>query len=309
MQIVTETDTINNNITYRGRFAPSPTGLLHFGSLLAATASYLQAKKHNGEWWLRIEDIDPPREVGGASQQIIQTLMDYGFLWDNLSYQSQRLDIYQQYTDVLLKSKKAYYCGCSRKEIIQHNKGNMHYPNFYPGTCRNGLHGKKARSIRVQIESPAVTINDIIQGIQTLNLSESIGDFIIKRADGLFSYQLAVAVDDSEQNMTQIVRGNDLHESSFQQKYIQQVLKLNTPTYAHIPIAVDYNGLKLCKQHAARTIATESPQRVLWYALQCLNQQPPESLKTQNLGQLWKWSFENWDIHKIQRVQSIISPI
>ena len=297
------------NMTYRGRFAPSPSGHLHFGSLLAATASYLQARKHNGEWWVRIEDIDPPREVKGASQLIIETLKDYGFNWDSLSYQSERLDIYQQYTDSLLQNEQAYYCGCSRKEIIQNNKDNNQSATFYPGTCRDGLLGKTARSIRIKIAKSEITIDDAIQGVHALNLNKSLGDFIVKRADGLFSYQLAVAIDDSLQNMTQIVRGYDLHESSFSQKYIQQTLDLNQPTYAHIPVAVSHSGKKLCKQHAAKSIATEHPQTVLWQALQCLNQQPPPQLKTQNITQLWKWSFENWDINKIPQIQSVTSPI
>lgn len=296
-------------MTYRGRFAPTPSGHLHFGSLLAATASYLQARKHNGEWWLRIEDIDPPREVKGASQRIIQTLRDYGFNWDNLSYQSQRLELYQQYTATLLDNEQAYYCGCSRKDILQNNNNNNRSASFYPGTCRNGLQGKTARSIRIKIDKPEVTIDDAVQGIQTLNLNQSLGDFIIKRADGFFSYQLAVAIDDSLQNMTQIVRGYDLHESSFQQKYIQQTLRLNQPGYAHIPIAINTSGDKLSKQCAAKDIATEHPQTVLWYALYCLNQQPPEQLKRQNLTQLWQWSFENWDMNKIQHIQSVSSPI
>lgn len=294
---------------YRGRFAPSPSGFLHFGSLIAATASYLQAKKNNGEWWLRIEDIDPPREVAGASQQIIKTLNNYGFQWDTLSYQSQRLDLYQHYTDTLLKGDKAYFCGCSRKEIIQSNKENNRSATLYPGTCRDGLHGKKARSIRIKIEKPNITINDAIQGSKTINLNQNFGDFIIKRSDGLFAYQLAVAIDDSEQKMTQIVRGYDLHESSFQQKYIRQSLNLNQPSYAHIPIAVNDSGVKLCKQHAAKDIAAEKPQLVLWHALQCLHQHPPEQLKSQNLDRLWQWGFENWDMDKIQGIQSVISPI
>jgi len=296
-------------MTYRGRFAPSPSGFLHFGSLLAATASYLQARKNNGEWWLRIEDIDPPREVEGASEQIIKTLKDYGFNWDNLSYQSQRLELYQDYTDTLLNADMAYYCGCSRKEISLINKDTNHLPNFYSGTCSDGLHGKIARSVRVRILSPEVLIDDAIQGRQILSLSRTYGDFIIKRADGLFSYQLAVAIDDSLQGMTQIVRGFDLHESSFLQSYIQQLLKMYQPDYAHIPIAVNHQGKKLCKQHAAKDIATESPQNVLWHALHCLQQSPPEQLKSQSLAQFWDWSIKNWDLHKIQGIQSVISPI
>jgi len=296
-------------IHYRGRFAPSPTGDLHFGSLLAATASYLQARKNNGEWWLRIEDIDPPREVEGASKNIIQTLRNYGFIWDELSYQSERLDIYSIYINKLLDNRQAYYCGCSRKEINKHNKTTAQPSTLYPGTCRNGLNGKAARSIRIKISNSSVTINDALQGKLTLDLNKSTGDFIIKRADGLISYQLAVAIDDSLQNMTQVVRGFDLHESSFCQRYICQELGLNSPDYAHVPIAVNKQGQKLCKQTAAKSIATEAPQSALWLALNCLGQQPPEQLKSTSLKQLWQWGISNWNMQNIPKLQSISCPI
>ncbi len=301
----------NHNKVYRGRFAPSPSGPLHFGSLLAATASYLQAKQQQGEWWLRIEDIDPPRELKGASQHIIDTLKLYGFEWDNLSYQSQRLDIYQHYLEQLLQMNIAYACGCSRKEIQQFNQQQPKTIDLYPGTCREGLHGKHARSIRIKLtkEAPQLSIQDAIQGTQTRDLSQTSGDFIIKRADGLFSYHLAVAVDDSTQNMTQIVRGADLHESSFCQRHIQQTLGLHSPDYAHIPLAINHNGLKLSKQSAAQDIATELPQKMLWLALDILGQRPPSSLITQNLTQLWQWGFTNWNLAKVPPTPSVFSPI
>ncbi len=301
----------NQHKVYRGRFAPSPSGPLHFGSLLAATASYLQARQQQGEWWLRIEDIDPPREVKGASQQIIDTLTLYGFEWDNLSYQSQRLDSYQHYFDKLLQTHQAYACGCSRKQIQQFNQQQSKPAGFYSGTCRKGLHGKPARSIRIKLEEPAsrLTLHDAIQGTHTNDLLNTVGDFIIKRTDGLFSYQLAVAIDDSTQNMTQIVRGYDLHESSFCQQYIRQALGLNSPDYAHIPVATSHDGVKLSKQTAAQDIATELPQKVLWQALDILGQQPPASLKTQNLKQLWQWGFTHWNLTKVPQTQSVFSPI
>ncbi|VAW95557.1 Glutamyl-Q tRNA(Asp) synthetase [hydrothermal vent metagenome] len=294
---------------YRGRFAPSPSGPLHFGSLLAATASYLQAKQQQGEWWLRIEDIDPPREVKGASQRIIDTLALYGFEWDTLSYQSERLGLYQHYLDKLQQTAQAYHCGCSRKEIQQFNQQQSAPAGLYPGTCRQGLNGKPARAIRIKITEPKQTIHDAIQGTQSKDLSQTSGDFIIKRADGLFSYQLAVAIDDSTQEMTQIVRGCDLHESSFCQQYIQKSLGLRSPSYAHIPVVASPNGIKLSKRAAAQDIATESPQQILWLALDILGQQPPASLKTQNLKHLWQWGFTNWNLANVPQAQSVLSPL
>ncbi len=294
---------------YRGRFAPSPSGPLHFGSLLAATASYLQARQQQGEWWLRIEDIDPPREITGASQRIIDTLTLYGFEWDNLSYQSERLGLYQRYLEKLQQSSLTYPCGCSRKGIIQFNQQQSKPAGLYPGTCRQGLNGKPARAIRIKVTEPEQTLHDAIQGTQTNDLSQISGDFIIKRADGLFSYQLAVAVDDSTQEMTQIVRGYDLHESSFCQQYIQKSLGLHSPDYAHIPVAVAPDGIKLSKQSAAQDIATESPQQILWLALDVLGQQPPVNLKKQNLKQLWQWGFTNWNLNKVPQKQSVLSPL
>ncbi len=294
---------------YRGRFAPSPSGPLHFGSLLAATASYLQARKMNGEWWLRIEDIDPPRELKGASKHIIQTLRDYGFVWDNLSYQSQRLNIYSRYINNLLEDKQAYYCGCSRQEIYQQNTKTEQSLALYPGTCRNGLKGKTARSIRTKLLQATITIEDAIQGKQSIDLCKTTGDFVIKRADGFFSYQLAVALDDSLQRMTQIVRGYDLHESSFCQRYLCQQLQLNSPDYAHIPVAVNAQGNKLSKQTAASDIAAEIPEVMLWFALEYLGQHPPKRFKSLNLRQLWQWAIDNWDLQKIPGSQSINSPV
>jgi len=307
----------NDKAIYRGRFAPSPSGPLHFGSLLAATASYLQAKQQQGQWWLRIEDIDPPREVEGASQHIIHTLKLYGFNWDQLSYQSHRLKHYQSYLEQLQQDQHAYPCGCSRKEIQQLNQqhtgtNNIYsdiYHGIYPGTCRDGLKGKIARSVRIKINTPTLTIDDAVQGIATLDMPRTVGDFVIKRADNLFSYHLAVAIDDSIQGMTQIVRGYDLYKSSFCQQYIRRALGLKSPSYAHIPIAVTPSGAKLSKQSAAQDISTQSPSTVLWQALQTLGQQPPKPLKSQNLEKLWQWSFTNWDLNKVPKARTIVSPI
>jgi len=294
---------------YRGRFAPSPSGHLHFGSLLAATASYLQARQQNGEWWLRIEDIDPPREVAGSSKHIIKTLKDFGFEWDNLSYQSQRQDYYQHYLQTLLNTEQAYFCGCSRKDISQENKLNTTAPNLYPGTCRTGLNGKPARAVRFKVEDSVLLIEDAIQGKHSLDLSKTCGDFILKRADGFYSYQLAVAIDDSIQDISQVVRGYDLFESSFNQKMIQQALGLHSPEYAHIPVAISQQGLKLSKLSAAKDIATEPANKVIFQILQILGQQPPNELQHQDINKIWKWTFSHWELNKIPQKQNVYSPV
>lgn len=290
---------------YRGRFAPSPSGPLHFGSLLAATASYLEARKMAGHWWLRIEDIDPPREVEGASEHIIKTLRQFAFEWDELSYQSQRIEIYQQYINKLLDSKQAYYCACSRQDITLYKQKEGITSDIYPGICRNGLNGKQARSIRLIVDDVNISINDAIQGQQTVSMSKKIGDFIVKRADGLYSYQLAVAIDDSLQEMTQVIRGYDLHLSSYNQRYLCQQLNIPSPAYAHFPIAVDGKGDKLSKRTAAKDIALEEPQKVLFQALHFLGQEPPTSLQSVSLKQLWQWAFEHWKLEKVPSCQSI----
>ena len=290
-------------LSYRGRFAPSPTGHLHFGSLLAATASYLQARKYNGEWWLRIEDIDPPREISGASSHIIQTLKTYQFEWDNLSYQSQRNDIYAYYIKELLDKNRAYYCGCSRTEVSQYQARHKLKSSVYPGICRNGLNGKQPRSIRLKVGKNPIIVDDAIQGKQSRYLAERSGDFVIKRADGFYAYQLAVAIDDSEQKMSQVVRGFDLHESSFSQRYLCNVLALNSPDYAHIPVVTNQSGLKLSKQSAAPDIANETPQDVLWHALNCLQQSPPKALRSRSLTELWQWAKLHWDLKKIPKIE------
>ncbi len=298
---------MTNKQVYRGRFAPSPSGPLHFGSLLAATASYLQARKNNGQWYLRIEDIDPPREVSGASKHIIKTLQDYGFEWDKLSYQSERTEIYQDYLQQLQQAKLAYDCGCSRKQISEYNLKHQLNTNCYPGTCREGLNGKQARAIRFKIEKPLLTINDAIQGEKTLNLDEIAGDFILKRADGFYSYQLAVAIDDSLQEITEVVRGYDLFESSFYQQAIRNALGLTSPGYAHIPVAVSREGIKLSKQSAAKDISTEVANKLLWLALKQLGQQPPLTLQFDGLKQIWGWAIKNWQLANVPRVHSFAS--
>lgn len=211
---------------YRGRFAPSPTGPLHFGSLVAAVASYLQARRHAGQWWLRIEDIDPPREVPGASESIVRTLAQFGFEWHGeVVYQSQRSEIYQTALAQLQQDGLLYPCACSRKDIALRSPSGV-----YPGTCREGLaKGQQPRSWRVRCDERVIRFIDGIQGDIQCALSREIGDYVLERADGLLAYHLAVGVDDAQQGMTEVVRGADLLASTAQQIYYNSYLAIPAP--------------------------------------------------------------------------------
>jgi len=267
-----------------GRFAPSPTGELHFGSLLAAVASCLQARSRGGQWLVRIEDIDPPREVAGSAQRIVQDLARLGLVSDlPVLYQSTRLEAYQAACDQLVSSGKAYWCGCSRKD----------WPasGVYPGTCRQGIApGRKARAIRIRVDDKTLTFADRFIGQVTENLQHSCGDFIIRRADGLYAYQLAVVVDDAWQKITEVVRGMDLLSSTIRQIWLQNCLSLPTPEYAHIPLAVRPDGQKLSKRLASDPICLMQPVEALRAALTLLGHPPPVAA----LHETWQWAYANW---------------
>jgi glutamyl-Q tRNA(Asp) synthetase len=286
--------------TYRGRFAPSPTGPLHFGSLIAAVASYCQARSSSGEWLVRIEDIDPPREVPGSSDSILQTLERFGFQWDGeVVYQSHRSRLYTDALDDLIGKKRLYPCACSRKEIAKTSKMGV-----YPGTCRQGLPGgRHARSWRLLTGEDEIYFSDAIQGPQSYSMERDIGDFVLKRADGLFAYQLAVAIDDSDQGITQVVRGSDLLDSAPRQIYLQQQLGINSAEYAHHPIVVDDQGEKLSKQKLAPALDQNQNQlqAELYRALRFLGQPVPAELLDSDLDSLWKWAIENWSMEYIPR--------
>ena len=252
---------------YRGRFAPSPTGELHAGSLVAALASYLDARAHQGEWWVRIEDIDGPRCIDGADKIILKQLQQCGLQWDGeVTYQSQRSLYYQQALDHLLAQDLVYPCGCSRKEIeenqsllgldLTRNKAAV-----YPGTCRAGLQGKAARAWRFNVHkwsalrgSQVVHWHDRRLGPQAQNVLEEVGDFVLKRADGLWAYQLAVVVDDAKQGITHVVRGEDLSDNTARQLLLQEALGLAQPQYLHTPLVLGPNGEKLSKQNGAKAL-------------------------------------------------------
>jgi glutamyl-Q tRNA(Asp) synthetase len=296
---------------YRGRFAPSPTGELHAGSLVAALASYLDARAHQGEWWVRIEDVDGPRCIDGADKIILKQLQQCSLQWDGeVAYQSQRSLHYQQALDHLLAQDLVYPCGCTRKEIeenqsllgldLTRNKAAV-----YPGTCREGLQGKAARAWRFNVHkwsalrgSLVVHWHDRRLGPQVQNVSEEVGDFVLKRADGLWAYQLAVVVDDAKQGITHVVRGEDLSDNTARQLLLQEALGLTQPQYLHTPLVLGPNGEKLSKQNGAKALNlhTESDicQTLVSAALALGIHSAPDHLSTLERlpSTLAQWTFE-----------------
>lgn len=282
---------------YKGRFAPTPSGPMHLGTLLAALGSFLQARSQNGIWHVRIDDIDPPRETPGAADSILRTLEHYRLHWDGaVVYQSQRLEEYQTALDRLIEQNDVFDCACSRKDIDKiATKG----PNgsIYPGTCRNGLgQGQSARAIRLRSKAIDITVNDLVQGIFTLNIRNDVGDYIVRRADGLFAYHLATVVDDGLDNYTEIVRGQDLLSITPQQIYLQQLLGLPAPTYAHLPLLISENSKKLSKRFAATPVDDMDMAAVFKTILNTLGLQPPPALDLCNSKETLTWAIENWDL-------------
>ncbi|WP_321936824.1 MULTISPECIES: tRNA glutamyl-Q(34) synthetase GluQRS [unclassified Paraburkholderia] len=256
---------------YRGRFAPSPTGPLHFGSLVSALASWLDARAHGGAWLVRVEDIDGPRTVPGAAEDILTTLAAFGFHADEPpQWQSRRTGLYRAALDRLIASRHVYACGCTRKEIAD-SQVRAHQRNttlIYPGTCRAGLHGKPARAWRLRVpddapsrtQNPAlIRFDDRWQGPQQQDLATEVGDFVLLRADGQWAYQLAVVVDDAEQRITHVVRGADLLDSTARQIWLQQCLGVPTPAYLHVPVVTNAEGDKLSKQTGAQALDASRP--------------------------------------------------
>lgn len=284
-------------MAYVGRFAPSPTGPLHFGSLVAAVASYLEAKTHSGKWLLRIEDVDTPRVQAGAADNIISTLDAFGFEWDgSIMYQSQRNDAYLNAFNLLKNKQLIYPCTCTRKEIADSSSQTGIEGIIYPGTCLSkAIKPNAPIAWRIKTEDKLISFTDAIQGNISQNLKLDIADFVLKRADNLFTYQLAVVVDDAEQNITHVVRGADLLNSTPRQIYLQTLLNYNTPNYTHIPIATDKGGQKLSKQSLAKSLSTTEASTALFKALHFLNQAPPSELIHENLVTIWQWALAHWD--------------
>mgnify|MGYP001317789163 CR=1 FL=1 len=283
---------------YRGRFAPSPTGPLHFGSLVAALASYLEARQQQGEWLLRMEDLDTPRNMPGAADAILRSLEAFGFEWDGVVvYQSERHDLYAAALARLHEDGLVYPCGCTRKEIADSAIHGIEGA----GTCRSGLPpGKTARAWRIRAENRTIGFDDAIQGHVAQNLARNIGDFVLKRADGFYAYQLAVVVDDADQAITHVVRGADLLDSTPRQIYLQQVLGLPAMHYAHIPVVLNAQGEKLSKQTQAAAVDDLQPATQLWQALDFLQQSPPAAIRNAPLADIWQWADQNWQLSRIK---------
>jgi len=287
---------------YRGRFAPSPTGPLHFGSLMAAAGSFLEAKTRHGEWHLRMEDVDQPRCSMAAAGEIVRALETFGFAWDGeVVWQSRRTEAYAAALERLKAAGRVFPCSCTRRELAD----SAIAPDgaaIYPGTCRRGLpEGRAPRAWRIAAGDARVGFDDAIQGRIVSDLASEAGDFILLRADGLFAYQLAVVVDDAEAGITHVVRGADLLASTPRQIFLQQCLGLPTPGYAHLPVAVNAAGEKLSKQTRAAPVDISHPGPVLYAALEFLGQRPPAELAGASVSEIWAWARANWQLAKVPR--------
>jgi glutamyl-Q tRNA(Asp) synthetase len=301
-------ESASNATHYRGRFAPSPTGALHFGSLIAAAGSYLEARTRGGEWLVRIEDLDPPRVMPGAVDDILRALEACGMHWDGgIVHQSARQDAYHAALHELKQRGHVYPCACSRREIADSAMGGIEGP-VYPGTCRSGLPpGKTARALRLDTRGVTVEFADALQGAIAQHLETGSGDFVLYRADGVFAYQLAVVVDDAEQGITDIVRGADLLDSTPRQIFVQRLLGLPRMRYLHLPVAVNERGEKLSKQTQAEPIDVDHPVPALVAALRFLGQDPPLALAGASPGELWQWALANWRVERLPRARHAAS--
>jgi glutamyl-Q tRNA(Asp) synthetase len=286
---------------YRGRFAPSPTGPLHFGSLIAAVASFADARACQGTWLVRMEDLDRPRGVPGAADQILRTLDVFGLHWDEpVVYQRHRTSLYEDALATLRDRHLTYPCACTRREIADAGRAGPDGP-IYPGTCRLGLPpGRHARSERLRTTDGDIVIEDRIQPPYTQCLAADVGDFVLRRADGIHAYQLAVVVDDAAQHINQIVRGADLLSSTPRQRLLQRLLGLPEPAYAHLPVATDPAGKKLSKSLDAQPVDPTDPLRALLAAWAFLGQSPLVGTPA-TVADFWQQAIPAWSIERIPR--------
>lgn len=290
--------------SYIGRFAPSPTGPLHFGSLVAAVASYLQARANKGLWLLRIEDIDPPREQTGAAVAIIAALERYGFEWDTKTlFQSANHDAHESALQSLIDRDLAYPCRCSRRNLAEVPRGPL--GTIYPGTCRNGCETGES-AIRVRTNDEEISFDDALQQRISQRLESESGDFVIRRRDGLIAYHLAVVVDDQKQGITEVVRGIDLMDSTPRQIWLQRLLGYRTPSYMHIPVITHPDGAKLSKLTGAPDISQDLVGKTLANALLALGQSPPLDLAHRPLDDIWSWAIENWQVEGLAGQKAIV---
>ena len=285
-----------------GRFAPSPTGPLHFGTLLAALGSYLLAKQAKGKWLLRIEDLDPPRVVSGAADAMLTLLEQLGFEWDSeIIYQRNNFERYRQAIATLRQQDLVYDCNCTRREILASAPHPGEEGPIYPGTCRQGITGGRVeRATRLRVTNATIHYNDGILGEQQQQLEQAVGDFILCRTDGLFAYQLAVVVDDIDAGVTQVVRGADLLSSTPRQIFLYNALGIVPPDYFHLPLAFGDNGKKLSKRNGEIGLVTvKNGSKMLWQALQFLGQSPPSQLIKTSPSEILNWGIANFDVTNI----------
>ncbi|MGB8436263.1 MAG: tRNA glutamyl-Q(34) synthetase GluQRS [Burkholderiales bacterium] len=295
---------------YRGRFAPSPTGPLHFGSLVAAVGSRADARAAGGQWLVRMEDLDPPREVAGAADAILRALEAFGMEWDgSVRYQSTRTDAYRDALNRLSAANLTYPCGCTRKEIADSALRFETAPTregVYPGTCRNGLPpGRTARSVRMRVDEAVIEFDDAVQGRTRQHLGREVGDFVLLRADGHVAYQLAVVVDDADQGITDVVRGADLLDSTARQILLQRYLGAPLPRYCHLPVITDESGTKLSKQTLAVPVDPARPTAALAQALAFLGHAVPDEAVRAGTSEIWKWAIAHWDRARVPRARAL----
>ena len=292
-------------MSYVGRFAPSPTGPLHLGSLVMAVASFLHARAHGGEWLVRIEDIDPPREVPGAADEILRALEAFELEWDRaVLYQSSRLAAYAQAAEELLASGRAFRCRCSRSEVRAANEGES---GRYPGTCRDRRVPPGDAAVRVRVDAGLVRVVDGLQGTSHVDLAGVLGDYVVVRRDGLPAYHLAVVLDDAEQGVTTIVRGVDLLDATAAHVHLQRTLGLSTPEYHHLPVLVNQARHKLSKQTGAAAIDARD-RSLAARVLGLLGLAVPPEIAGERPGVLLKWAAERWQIEALRGRRTIETP-
>ncbi|WP_326498462.1 tRNA glutamyl-Q(34) synthetase GluQRS [Methylobacter sp. YRD-M1] len=289
-----------------GRFAPSPTGPLHFGSLYTALAGFLQARSQQGKWLLRIDDLDTPRNAKGSIDHILKTLDIFGLHWDdNIYYQSHNLDVYEDALHELKENRLIYACTCSRKMLAETHPEQAQ-ADIYPGICRDKpppTHTPHA--FRIKTDNRIISFQDELQGFIAQNLAEQHGDFILKRKDGIIAYQFAVVVDDHRQQINHVLRGFDLLDSTPKQIYLQQQLGLATPQYMHVPIIIDTQGYKLSKQTLAQAVDLKAPNKLIFELLTLLKQAPPNELKHAETTELLDWAIAHWNPKPLEKLRAI----
>jgi len=281
-----------------GRFAPSPTGPLHFGSIVTALASFLDSRARAGRWLLRIDDLDAGRCQAQAVDQILCDLTALGLEWDgDVYFQSRHIGHYRQALESLRAQGRIYACACSRKDLTG---------GAYPGTCRDGLPaGRRARSLRLRVPAAVIGFDDRLRGRYRQDLAADCGDFIVKRADGYFAYHLATVIDDANQGVTSILRGGDLLESTPRQVYLRHCLSLVNPEYLHIGLITDASGLKLSKQNHARRVDIRRPGMLLTHALEALGQRPPPECLTATAAEVLEWAIGHWSPASLPSAQTV----